>query len=122
MIHASPHTLARLRKLRIRGGAVTLLANNANWNSPSGPVGSDYRELYYGIQPIPTDHPPSLKNPVPVKTPMAQDGWKEGDSAKAKKQAVQDLVEIHKRLRRQQGKPEIAQQALIPSTVTWEGV
>jgi hypothetical protein len=84
------------------------------WSSPSGPGGADYSEIYYNIQPITNDHPPSLKNPVAVKKPYAQDGWKRGDSAEAQKQARKDLATIHSKLRRQFGKPEIAETALFP--------
>ena len=85
-----------------------------NWTSPSGPVGPDWYDAYIGTSPIPNDHPPSLKNPKLTKIPLAQDGWKKGDSKKAKDQAMDDLVEIHKRLRRQTGKPEVSFPALNP--------
>ena len=85
------------------------------WNSPGGPGGADYSEIYYNIQPLTNDHPPSLKNPIAVKTPQAQDGWKKGDSAESRKQARKDLATIHSKLRRQFGKPEIAETALFPS-------
>jgi hypothetical protein len=91
-----------------------LVAESSNWNSPLSPVGNDYLETYLGRSPIPTSHPPSLKNPQHVKVPTAQDGWKPGLSKKARAQALQDLVEIHKRLRRQTGKPEISQGANYP--------
>lgn len=85
-----------------------------NWTSPAEPNGADWAEIYYGLSAIPHDHAPSLKNPIKTKIPLAQDGWKKGDSAKAKEQAMKDLVEIHKRLRRQIGKPEIAEVAGYP--------
>lgn len=85
-----------------------------NWSSPNSPVGSDYSEAYMGIYPIPDDHAPSLTNPIKTKIPTAQDGWHRGDSKAARQQAYSDLAEIHKRLRRQIGKPEIAHTANYP--------
>lgn len=76
--------------------------------------GAEWFEYRSGLQPVPTYHPPSLKNPQEVKIPTPQDGWKKGDSKKARQQALSDLYEIHKRMRRQIGKPEIAHQALYP--------
>ncbi len=113
--------VSREARKRLKGRPGTLLANNINWTSPSGPQGQDWAEIYYGQQPIPDDHAPSLKNPIRTKIPTAQEGWTPGASKAKRTQALQDLVEIHKRLRRQTGKPEIAQQALIPSTVSWVG-
>ena len=77
-------------------------------------ITAEHLEVYIGLAPIPSDHPPSLKNPIKVKVPVAQDGWRKGDSKAARAQARQDLVEIHKRLRRQSGKPEISQGANYP--------
>jgi hypothetical protein len=97
------------------GGGVT-------WTSPNEPVGSDYFEFYPGLSPISSLHPPSLKNPRDVKVPTAQDGWRPGDSKAARAQAISDLIEIHKRLRRQIGKPEIAETAnypVYPSLFDW---
>lgn len=75
----------------------------------------DWNSHYGNTAPIPNEHPPSLKNPKRVPIPTAQDGWRKGDSKAARAQALQDLVLIHARLRRQIGKPEIAQTALIPN-------
>lgn len=91
-----------------------------NWTSPSGPVGSDWYEVVVGLSPVPSEHPPSLKNPKLTKIPTAQDGWKQGSSAKARKQALSDLVEIHKRLLKQ-GRPTLSRTAhypLFPSIAT----
>lgn len=85
-----------------------------NWTSPSGPIGQDWHEAYIGLSVINHEHAPSLKNPQRTKIPTASDGWHKGDSAASKKQARKDLIEIHKRLRRQIGKPEVAQTALFP--------
>lgn len=85
-----------------------------NWQSPSIVPNSPVTSYYYGLSPISTLHPPSLRNPQEVKVPTAQDGFKYGDPEEAKEQAMQDLVEIHKRLRRQTGKPEIAHTAAYP--------
>ncbi len=86
---------------------------SVNWSSPSGPVGQDWLETYIGLSPIPSDHPPSLKHPKLTKIPTAQDGWKQGDSKKARKQALSDLVEIHRRMMKQ-GRPTIARTAHYP--------
>lgn len=99
-------TLPQLMKVRANG--------SVNWRSPDGPAGSDWYETYIGLSPIPHDHPPSLKNPQEVSIPTAQDGWKKGDSKAARTRALNDLVEIHKRLRRQIGKPTISQTAIYP--------
>ncbi len=89
-------------------------AGGINWQSPASPAGADWYETYIGLAPISTFNPPSLKNPIKVKVPTAQDGWHRGDSKAARDQAIADLVEIHKRLRRQIGKPEISQTAIMP--------
>jgi len=93
-----------------------------NWSSPSGPTSPDWFDVVIGISPIPNDHPPSLKNPIKTKIPLSTDGWHKDDSKAAKKQARQDLVELHKRMRRQYGKPEIAETAqmpLYPTLMDW---
>ena len=74
----------------------------------------EWFETYGALTPIGSYHPPSLRNPQKVKQTTAQDGWKKGDSKASRQQAMRDLVEIHKRLRRQFGKPEIAQGANYP--------
>jgi hypothetical protein len=97
-------------------------ASDVNWTSPSGPVGQDWFEVAIGICPIPHDHAPSLKNPIITKIPTAQDGFHKNDSKAAKAQAMKDLIEIHRHLRRQYGKPEIARTAdfpLYPSFGNW---
>jgi hypothetical protein len=88
--------------------------DGVTWTSPSSPVGQDWQEMYTGLTPIPTEHAPSLRNPLRTKIPLATDGWHPGDSAEARRQAMQDLVAIHARLRRQIGKPEIAHTAQFP--------
>lgn len=77
-------------------------------------IGNEWFEYHSNITPISSIHPPSLKNPIWVKIPMAQDGFQKGASRRQREQARQDLFEIHKRLRRQIGKPEIAQTAIMP--------
>lgn len=86
----------------------------SNWQSPAGPQGSDYQETYIGLAPMHNEHPPSLRNPKKTPIPTAQDGWKKGDSKEKQEQAKKDMVEIHRRLRRQIGKPEVAHTALFP--------
>jgi len=54
----------------------------------------DHFETYRLGTPIPTAHPPSLKNPIKVNQETAQDGWHKKDSKKKKKRARQDLKEI----------------------------
>jgi hypothetical protein len=114
--------LDRGTKLKFTSSNTAIMADGSiNWTSPSGPIGPDWYDAYIGTSPIPNDHPPSLKNPKLTKIPTAQDGWKKGDSKKAKDQAMDDLVEIHKRLRRQIGKPEIsfpAKNPVYPTGVT----
>lgn len=75
---------------------------------------ADYAQMTVGMSPIPHDHAPSLRNPIRTKKPLAQDGWKKGDSPMAKKLAKSDMAEVFKRVRRQIGKPEIAQTANQP--------
>lgn len=86
------------------------------WNS--SPMGlspqQTYQEEMFGLQPIPHDHPPSLKNPQKVKIPTAQDGWKKGSSKAARNQAYNDMAEIHRRARTQTGKPNVAHVANYP--------
>ncbi len=77
-------------------------------------VGPNWTELHPGIQPVPTFHPPSLKNPIPVKQSSALDGFRKGDSAQSRIQAQKDLLLILSWCRRQFGKPEIYQTAQIP--------
>jgi len=74
----------------------------------------EWLQVFNMLAPISSQHPPSLKNPQKLKIPTAQDGWRKTDSKKDKAQARKDLVEIHKRLRRQFGKPEITQGANYP--------
>jgi hypothetical protein len=98
----------------IRATAYGTQTGSITWNSPSGPVGSDWYETYIGLAPQGNEHPPSLKNPKKTPVPTAQTGWKKGSSQREKKQARADMVEIHKRMRRQIGKPEVAHTALFP--------
>jgi hypothetical protein len=74
----------------------------------------DWYQYSLGPYPIPDDHAPSLKNPIKTKIPLAQDGWHQGDSKAARDQALSDLAELHRRMRRQIGKPEVAHTALFP--------
>jgi hypothetical protein len=70
---------------------------------------------YFGLlQPIDTQHPPSLKNPKKVRARTPADGWHESDSDDSKKMAREDLGEVLDRLRRQIGRPAVAQSALAP--------
>lgn len=85
-----------------------------NWTSPPSPAGADWSETYIGLRPISNTHPPSLKNPLRVKLPTSRDGWKKGDSKKAKKHAREDMVEIMKRTKRQIGKPTLSIGAPYP--------
>ncbi len=87
-----------------------------------GPVGQDWLEYSHGLAVVPTSHPPSIKNPIPVKQDYAQDGFRKGDSAAARKKAKEDLLMLHSWMRRQIGKPEIAQGAptpLFPDSTKW---
>jgi hypothetical protein len=78
-------------------------------------IGSEWFEYFSGLQPVGRFHPPSLKNPQKVKLPPSpQDGWHRGDSKQARARAKQDMAEIHRRLRRQIGKPEISEVASYP--------
>lgn len=84
-------------------------------------TGAEHFE-YTQISPISTQHPPSLKNPQRVKQDTSQQGYRKGDPKKLKDRAKSDLVEIHKRMRRQIGKPEVSYVApmpLFPSIVHW---
>jgi hypothetical protein len=86
-------------------------------------LGNEYFEYTGQLQPVGRFHPPSLKNPQQVKTPMAQDGWHKGASHKARQKALKDLAEIHKRLRRQIGKPELSRTAdypVFPNLQQWQ--
>jgi|SRR5215471_4746568 len=74
----------------------------------------EWFETYYGMQPIPTFHPPSLKKPAHIVPDQSTDGWHPNDPPALKQRARQDLAEIMKRVRRQTGKPELTQQALYP--------
>lgn len=78
-----------------------------------GPQQTSQEEMF-GLQPIPSSHPPSLKNPMKVKLPTPQDGWGKHDSKAARKQAYADMAEIHKRSLTQMGKPNIAHVAQYP--------
>jgi hypothetical protein len=91
-----------------------LLANNVIWQSPHGPDRGDFVEFNNGLQPVPTSHPPSNRNPILVKQDYPTDGWHRGDSAEARKKAMEDLVTLHQRMRRQYGKPEVSQTAQLP--------
>jgi len=102
------------RARRVRQNQGVFADGGINWTSPGAPSGPDYYELYYNINPLVQDHPPSLKNPIDTKKPMPQDGWHKGDSEKARKQAEKDLRVIHRKLRRQFGKPEVADTAQYP--------
>ena len=90
-------------------------ASMVNWTSPPSPVGTDHYEIYVGMQPLHSEKPPSLKNPIYTKIPTAQDGWQKNSSRADRAKAISDLVELHSRMRRQTGKPEISRQAQVPS-------
>ncbi len=77
-------------------------------------LGNEWFEYSSGLCPITTFHPPSLKNPIWVKVPTSQSGFQKGASRAQREQARADLVEIHKRLLRQIGKPTIAETAIMP--------
>ena len=77
-------------------------------------IANEWFEYSSGYQVLPTSHPPSLKNPQKAKIPTATEGFEKGASKAQRQQALSDLVEIHKRMRRQTGKPEISHQALFP--------
>lgn len=74
----------------------------------------EWFEVYYGYSTIPTFHPPSLKDPIPVPVDMPTDGWHEDDPDELKQKAREELAEVMRRLLRQSGKPELTQQALYP--------
>lgn len=99
-------TLRTLLELRADG--------SVNWQSPTGPLVGDTVSYHYGISPVSKMHPPSLRRPLAVKIPTAQDGFRYNDPEEMKQQAMKDLAEIHKRLRRQTGKPEIAETTKFP--------
>jgi hypothetical protein len=65
-----------------------------------------------GLSPAGTNHPPSLKNPIPVKQPFK--GWDPDASERDRQQAIADLLETIERTKRQAGKPAVAQTAAVP--------
>ena len=58
------------------------------------PMQSDHFETFQVGTPIPTAHPPSLKNAPKVEPDTAQEGWKKTSSRRKKKRARKDLKEI----------------------------
>lgn len=85
-------------------------------------VQTDYFETVVGLRPCSNSHPPSLKNPTPVKVPMSQDGWHKGDSKAARKQAKEDLLRLLQQSQRQIGVPQggtTAQYPVFPSVDRW---
>jgi hypothetical protein len=70
-------------------------------------------ELYIGISPIPTGHPPSLKV-AKKKTALVTDGWKKGASRKARRAAMKDMAQALDLLRKQVGQPQAPQSAVLP--------
>lgn len=74
---------------------------------------SDF-EIWGPISPIPTSHPPSLKNPIHVKQDWLQDGWHKNDPKEKKAQARKDLAVTMQRVLRQRGKPTVAHTAVMP--------
>jgi len=74
----------------------------------------DHAETYNGISPIPTAHPPSLRNPKKVLAPLGRDGWRKKDSKRKKKRARADLKVIMERTLRQAGKPVLIRHAVNP--------
>lgn len=116
---------ARLKEAKDQAGELSKMGIKAGeWGHGGGVSNTpDYTEVAVGIQPVPTSHPPSLKNPTKIVAPMAQDGWKKGDSKASRKQAMKDLIEVHKRLQRQSGHPTVSQGALYPlhpSIADWQ--
>lgn len=66
------------------------------------------------VNPLPTNHPPSLKNPIPVKQALSTRGWYPGASRAEREEAVLALIEAINRAKRQTGKPAVAQTAQVP--------
>jgi len=58
------------------------------------PMSSDHFETFRVGTPIPTNHPPSLKNAPKIEPNTAQDGWHKKDSKRKKKRAQKDMKEI----------------------------
>lgn len=54
----------------------------------------DHFETFQVVTPIPTAHPPSLKNAPKIKPDTAQDGWHKKDSKRKKKRARKDMEQI----------------------------
>ncbi len=88
---------------------IRLRADGIEYTSPG-----DFLEVVVGLRPCSNAHPPSLKNPTPVKVPMAQDGWKPGASKEARRQAKADLLRAIELGRRQIGIPQGGITAPIP--------
>jgi hypothetical protein len=61
-----------------------------------------------GMQPIPTNHPPSLKNPIKVPVDNPDDG-EDKYKDKKKRRSKRNLKDIKELARHQTGKPELAQ-------------
>lgn len=78
------------------------------------PAGQDFLEVTVGLGPVSNTHPPSLKNPTKVHVPVEQDGWRPGDSKKARAAAKARLAEIFELGRRQIGIPQGATTAQLP--------
>lgn len=94
-----------LRELRKKVGKVVKIHARMQQLSIAA---EEYFQYYYGLTPIPTEHPPSLKNPQQVKIPSVKDYKKD------KKARDRDLaIQIEKALR-QIGRPTISQTAQMP--------
>lgn len=109
--HVNCSCYTTVSKMKVEG---SYGAGGVNWQSPSGPGTTDYYETYMGLGILNHEHPPSLKNPIKTVIPTAQDGFHKGDSKDSKKRAMEDLIELHKRMRRQIPKPEITHTANYP--------
>jgi hypothetical protein len=54
----------------------------------------DHFETFQVGTPIPTNHPPSLKNAPKIEPDTVRQGWKPKDSKKKKKRAKKDMLDV----------------------------
>jgi hypothetical protein len=87
------------------------LAQILRFNDAAAP---DFLEVFVGLRPASNAHPPSLRNPTPVKIPMQQDGWHPGDAPQARAAAKARLFDALEKGRRQIGTPQVARTANWP--------